>query len=119
MKKFRNQFEDRLYKWVLKLVKYIDNLPKSLVSDVMGKQLLRSGTSILANYVEAKSASSKKEYINFFHYSLKSANESIVWLRLLHDTGKISADEFELLHNELAEVAKIIASSIITMKKDK
>ena len=56
--KFKIEFKKRLYNWVLRLIKFIDSLPKSSVTDVMGKQLLRSGTSVLANYVEANSASS-------------------------------------------------------------
>jgi four helix bundle protein len=76
--KFKNEFKKRLYSWVLRLIRFIDKLPKDPVCYVMGKQLLRSGTSILANYIEANSASSKKDFINFFTHSLKSANESKV-----------------------------------------
>ena len=74
--KFKNEFKKRLYNWALRLIKFIDNLPKDSVCNVLGKQLLRSGTSILANYIEANSASSRKDFINFFTHSLKSANES-------------------------------------------
>lgn len=86
--KFKNEFKRRLYNYVLRLIKFIDTLPKSSTNDVMEKQLLRSGTSILANYIEANSASSKKDFINFFTHSLKSSNESKVWLTLLRDTHK-------------------------------
>ena len=85
----------------------------------MGKQLLRSGTSILANYVEANSASSKKDFINFFTHSLKSANESKVWLALLRDTSRGDKVELEWLLKELTEICNIIASSILTMKGKK
>ena len=74
-----------------------DNANFKNVNEVMGKQLLRSGTSILANYVEANSASSRKDFINFFTYSLKSANESKVWLSLLKDLDKGDKDEVEWL----------------------
>ena len=114
--KFKNEFKKRLYTWVLRLIKFIDKLPKDSVCSVMGKQLLRSGTSILANYVEANSASSKKDFINFFTYSLKSANESKVWLTLLKDTDKGEKNELIWLLNELIEIANVLASSIITMK---
>jgi four helix bundle protein len=114
--KFKNEFKSRLYNWVLKIIKAIDKLSKDSVSEIMGKQLLRSATSVLANYIEAKSASSKKDFINFFTHSLKSANESGVWLTLLKDTGKLTSENFELLNKERQEVANIIASSIITMK---
>lgn len=82
----------------------------------MGKQLLRSGTSVLANYVEANSASSKKDFINFFTHSLKSANESKVWLALLRDTSKGNSSDLAWLLKEMAEISNVIASSILTMK---
>lgn len=115
-KQFKNEFKKRLYNWVLKLIKFIDKLPKDSVCGVMGKQLLRSGTSVLANYIEANSASSKKDFLNFFNHSLKSANESKVWLTLLRDTNKGSQTELKWLSEELIQIANILASSIITLK---
>jgi len=117
--KFKSEFKKRLYTWVLRLIKFIDKLPKDSVCNVIGKQLLRSGTSILANYVEANSASSKKDFINFFTYSLKSANESKVWLSLLRDTGKGEQINLNWILDELIEIANILASSILTMKGKK
>jgi len=117
--KFKVEFKKRLYSWVLRLIKFLDKLPKDSISSVMGKQLLRSGTSILANYIEANSASSKKDFINFFTHSLKSANESKVWLCLLRDTDKGDKKELEWLLNELIEVSNVVASSILTLKGKK
>ncbi|OGN29860.1 MAG: hypothetical protein A3A33_01055 [Candidatus Yanofskybacteria bacterium RIFCSPLOWO2_01_FULL_49_25] len=114
--KFKNEFKKRLYNWVVRLIKFIDTLPKDSVGSVMGKQLLRSGTSVLANYVEANSASSRKDFINFFTHSLKSANESKVWLTLLRDTNKGDQDELQWLLKELIEIANVIAKSILTLK---
>ncbi|MBI4155921.1 MAG: four helix bundle protein [Candidatus Zambryskibacteria bacterium] len=114
--KFKIEFKNRLYSWVLRLIKFIDKLPRSNVAEIMGKQLLRSGTSVLANYIEANSASSKKDFINFFTHSLKSANESKVWLSLIKDTNNGDEKELELLLKELVEIANVIASSILTMK---
>jgi len=117
--KFKNEFKKRLYDWVLRLIKFIDRLPKDSTCSVMGKQLLRSGTSVLANYIESSSASSRKDFINFFTYSLKSANESKIWLSLLKDTNKGDKDELKWLLNELIEIANIIASSILKLKGKK
>ncbi len=117
--KFKNEFKTRLYSWVLRLIKFIDKLPKDSTCQVMGKQLLRSGTSILANYVEANSASSRKDFTNFFTHSLKSANESKVWLTLLRDTNKGDKNELKLLIDELIEISNVIASSILTLKNKK
>ena len=114
--KFKNEFKKRLYNWVVRLIKFIDTLPKDSVGSVMGKQLLRCGTSVLANYVEANSASSRKDFINFFTHSLKSANESKVWLTLLRDTSKGDQKELQWLLDELIEIANVIAKSILTLK---
>lgn len=114
--KFKKQFKARIYTWVLALVKHIDSLPRDNTSQVFAKQLIRSGTSILANYVEADSASSKKDFINFFTYSLKSANESKVWLSLIKDTKKAPANSTDALQKELAEIANVLAASILTLK---
>lgn len=114
--KFKKEFKKRIYTWVLQVVRSIDRLPKDTTSAVFAKQLVRSGTSILANYVEADSASSKKDFINFFTHALKSANESKVWLSLMKDTKKLPEEEAEMLLKELLEIANIIATSILTLK---
>ena len=80
---------------------------------------MRSGTSVLANYIEANSASSRKDFINFFTHALKSANESKMWLSLLRDTHKGNSAEVEYLLKEFTEIANIIASSILTLKGKK
>jgi len=117
--KFKNEFKKRLYLFVLRVIKFIDQLPADSVCSVLGKQLLRSSTSILTNYIEANSASSKKDFINFFTYALKSANESKVWLTLLRDSNKGNTHEINYLLNELIEIANILASSILTLKGKK
>lgn len=117
--KFKNDFKKRLYNWALRLIKFIDKLPKDSICNVLGKQLLRSGTSVLANYIEANSASSKKDFINFFTHSLKSANESKMWLTLLRDTNKGDQGELNWLLKELIEIANVLASSILTLKGKK
>jgi four helix bundle protein len=117
--KFKNDFKRRVYNWVLSLIKFIDKLSKDSVCDIMGKQLLRSGTSILANYIEANSASSRKDFTNFFTHSLKSANESKVWLLLLKDTNKGDHGELVRLLDELVEISNILASSILKLKGKK
>jgi len=114
--KFKKDFKNRLYKFAIKLVELIDKLPKDRVGFRIGDQLLRSGTSILGNYIEAESSSSKKDFLNSFNTSLKSANESKLWVSLLRDTKRISSEDAEWFLKELAEFANIFASSILTLK---
>lgn len=100
----------------IQLVKFIDKLPKESSAQIIAKQLLRSGTSIGANVVEAHGSSSRKDFANFFTHALKSANESKYWLGLLRDTQKAPKENVEALLNETIELSNILASSIITIK---
>ena len=68
--KFKYEFKKRLYNFTLRLIEFLDKLPRDNVSKRIGDQLLRSGTSILGNYIEGQSASSKKDFTNFFNTSL-------------------------------------------------
>jgi len=118
--KFKKEFKERLYNFVLKLIKFIDKLDKrDGVCRIIGNQLLRSGTSILGNYIEAQASSSKREFINFFNHSLKSSNESKVWLAILRDSGRANRREANWFLKELDEIANIFGSSILTLKGKK
>jgi len=112
----KQDFYKRSYIYALKVIKFVEKLRNDSASQIMGKQLLRSGTSVSANLVEAKSASSKKDYINFYQHSLKSANESKLWIGLLRDANKAEEKDAEELLKETNEIANILASSILTMK---
>lgn len=110
------EFKARLYRFVLKLLELIENLPKDRVCFIIGDQLLRSGTSVLGNYIEGQSASSKKDYLKYFEISLKSTNESKVWTCILRDRNKITREKAEWFLEELKEIGNIFASSILTLK---
>ncbi|OGD94009.1 hypothetical protein A2697_00755 [Candidatus Curtissbacteria bacterium RIFCSPHIGHO2_01_FULL_41_44] len=113
------EFKKRLYRFVLRLIKFIENLKKTQTSRIISDQLLRSGTGILGTYIEGLSSSSKREYTNYFNYSLKSANESKAWVSILKDTGNGDRKEADWILKELEEYSKIFASSILTLKGKK
>ena len=117
--KFKKEFKERLYRFVLRLLKFISALAKNAITIVIVDQLVRSGTSILSNYIEARASSSKREFTNFFQHCLKSANESKVWLALLRDTDNGNKKEIAYLLKELEEIAKIFAVSIMSLKGKK
>jgi four helix bundle protein len=114
----KKEFDRRLYTYALNVVKCVDSFSNGISSQVIARQLVRSGTSVVANIVEAKGASSRKDYVNFYTHSLKSANESKLWIGLARDTGKLSKVKAEPLLKETVEISKIIGASIITMKKN-
>ena len=117
--KFKNDFKKRLYNFTLRLIEFIDKLPRDSVSQRLGDQLLRSGTSIIGNYIEGGSASSKKDFTNYFNTSLKSTNESKLWFALLRDSKRAKAEEVAWFLKELGEVGNIFASSILTLRGKK
>lgn len=108
--------KSRSYYFALNLIKLIDFLPKKMTCQVIGKQLIRSATSIGANIIEAKAASSKRDFTNFFTHSLKSANETLFWLNLLKDSQKLSHPDLLVLIAEAHEIAKMLGSSVLTLK---
>ena len=114
--KFKKDFKKRLYSFTLKLIEFLDKLPKDNVSKRLGDQLLRSGTSTIGNYIEGQAASSKRDFTNYFNTSLKSANESKLWLALLRDSGRAKREDVEWVLSELDEIANIFGSSILTLK---
>ncbi|MBI2599220.1 four helix bundle protein [Candidatus Curtissbacteria bacterium] len=116
---FKINFKKRLYNFVLKLIRFIDKLPKDNTSRVIGDQLIRSGTSILGNYIEASASSSRKDFTNYFNHSLKSSNESKLWVTLIRDTGRSNKNDAAWLLKELDEFSKIFATSILTLKGKK
>lgn len=114
--KFKNKLQERVYIYTLKLINFLDTLPKDTSCEIISRQLLRSGTSIGANMFGAQASSSKRDFTNFFHYSLKSANETKYWLFLLQDAKNIESPDLEYLISETMELSNILASSILTLK---
>ena len=114
---FKQLLIGRTYTYSLDLIKFIDTLNKrDLTVQIISKQLLRSGTSIGANIIEAQAGSSRNDFINFLNHALKSANESKFWLGLLKDSSKSDKTAAEVLLTETGELAKILGSSIRTLR---
>ena len=108
----------RAYLYALEVIKFLETLPQNYIAQTIGKQLLRSATSVGANVVEAQAASSRKDFGNFYNYALKSANESKFWLGLLKDSNKYDNDKISNILNETSELSNILASCILTIKQD-
>ena len=114
-KTIKYNLQQRTFIFSLEIIKLTKKLQNSYTDQTLGKQLLRSACSIGANIIEAQSAPSKKDFANFYNIALKSANESIYWLELLKRTMQYEAKIDKLL-DELKQICKIIAKSLITMR---
>lgn len=106
----------RSYVYSLEIVRFVANLSKTKVSEIMGGQLLRSGTSVGANIVEAQSGTSRRDFINFYSHALKSANESKFWLCLFRDAKIGDQEKVKYLLDETIQIANMLAKSILTLK---
>jgi len=107
----------RTFRYSLSVIKFIDTLPRDTATQIIVRQLLRSATSIGANVIEAQAASSKKDFTNFLVYSLKSANESVYWLSLLKESGKVNGGNVDSVLNETKELARILGASVVTLRR--
>jgi len=112
----KTQLQERTHDYSIKMIRFINTLPKDIVAYIITKQLLRSSTSIGANVAEAQGGSSKRDFTNFFNHSLKSAHETLYWLRLLKAVGSIDLTQLSQLIQETQEIANILAASILTLK---
>jgi four helix bundle protein len=89
--KIKNEFLERCYRFSISVIKLTKELPEKGVYWIVSDQLVRSATSIGANIIEGKSASSKKDFIRYYEIALKSANET--------KFGKLMKETSELAEN--------------------
>jgi len=85
--------------------------------EVIGKQLLRSGTSVAANYREACRSRSKAELISKFNIVLQELDESLLWFELLVESGFVKLSRLQSLQDETNELIGIFVSSIRTASR--
>ena len=112
------EIESRAKKFSLAIIQLVEALPKKTASFVIGKQILRSATSIGANLVEGRGGVSKKEFINFLSIARKSAIETTYWLELLDESNLVDSTTISKFQNELTEITKIISSIILKTKSN-
>ncbi len=118
METTRNIYDlkQRTYQYALEIIRFLATLPKDYITQTIGKQLLRSATSIGANIVEGRSSGSRKDFANFYNHALKSANESTFWLGLLKDSGRAPNEAVRSHLDETTQLSKILASCLITAR---
>jgi len=107
------EFRDRTTKFASATVRLFVALPKEREEvRVLGKQLLRSGTSVAAHIREASRARSDEEFVSKFGGALQEADESQLWLELLRDDCGIRNAQTEVLHREAGELIAILVTMI-------
>lgn len=100
----------RTKEFALRVIRLHCSLPKSTQAQVLGKQVLRSGTSVGANYREAKRSRSKSEFIAKIGDCLKEHDETAYWLELLVESDIVSSQKFKSLYQECDQLIAILTT---------
>ena len=109
----------RTKQFAIRVVGVVRSLPQSREGDVIGKQLLRSGAAVAANYRAVCRARSKAEFISKISIVVEEADETVFWLELLCDTGVFPAARINELLREANELLAICAASLRTAKQNR
>src|SRR5262245_20996032 len=102
--------------FALRIVRMYSQLPRSPVSDVLGKQVLRSATSVGAHYREGKRARSRAEFISKLEVAIQELDETGYWLELLAESGVVKSNRLVDLEKEATELTAIL--SVKTAKRN-
>lgn len=116
---FKTDLKYRSYQFSINIINFVNGFPSKRVYWVIADQLLRASLSIGANIIEAKASASKRDFINYFQISLKSANETEYWLALLKDSGLTENPGVQVLIKEVQELSRMLGASLLTMKGKK
>ena len=115
---FKTNFKNRCFKFSISILRVGDELKVKRINWILIDQLVRSATSVGANVVEGGNSSSKKEFINYFQISLKSASETIYWLEMLRELNKSKEDKINELLVECIEIKKLLSTIILNTKSN-
>jgi four helix bundle protein len=111
-----NELKKRTKQFGLRIIHLVDSLPPGRSAEVIGRQLLRSGISVGANYRSACRGRSKPDFIAKANISLEEADESLYWMEMLVEAGLIPETRLTDLMCEVNEIIAILAASIKTAR---
>jgi len=114
-----NELKTRTKRFGLRVMNLVAVLPKTTAGRAIGSQLVRSGTSVGANYRAACRSRSKAEFIAKIGVVVEEADESAFWLELIMDGGILKPELVSPLHEEAEELTAIFATSCRTAKTNK
>ena len=113
----KQELADRTRRFALRVVRLVQSLPRTRTTEVIGRQLLRSGTSVGANYRSVCRSRSTADFVSRMSIVEEEADESAYWLELLVEARTVKAEKVDALLSEANELVAISAASIITARK--
>jgi four helix bundle protein len=112
-----DDLKKRTKSFALRVIRMVEALPKGRTAEVIGRQLIRSGTSVGANYRAACRAKSPADFISKMGTVEEETDESILWMELLIESGVLKKALLHNLMSEAGEITAITVSSIRTVRK--
>ena len=106
----------RTKRFALQIIEFVDDLPRNRVCDHIGRQLLRCGTSVAANYRAACRGKSNADFVAKLGIVEEEADECCFWLELLMESNRVSSEKAEPLKKEANELLSITIQSIKTAR---
>ncbi len=113
----QEEMKARTKKFALRVIRLVESLPNTKTANVIGNQLLRSGTSVGANYRAACRAKSTADFISKLSIVEEENDELIYWMELLIESETVKENLLQNLMEEADEILSIIVSSIKTLKE--
>jgi len=113
----KQDLEVRTKTFAVDIIRFVSTLPSNTATRVIGQQLLKSGTSIGANYREANRAESKKDFIHKIALVEKEAAETQYWLELVKESNLYTNEEITVLHQECSELVALFTAIGRTSKE--
>ena len=111
-------FAEKSYAFALKIVLTCDSISLANREYVLTRQLMRSGTAISALFQESRHAESRADFIHKLAIAQKECNESVYWINLLFDSGKMTPENHKELKAEATELLKMLTAMIKTAKQN-
>ncbi|MBI3189251.1 MAG: four helix bundle protein [Ignavibacteriales bacterium] len=108
----KKDIQERTFNFGLRIIKVGDSLPSTRSGNVIGKQLIRSGTSVGANVEEAEAAYTKDDFIYKMNIALKEARETHYWLRMVKASGMLKPTRLDSIIKEADELKKILGAIV-------
>lgn len=112
-------FKARTKKLAVAIIKRLDTLPNTRAADAIARQIIRSGSSIGANYRAACRAKSTPDMINKMKIVEEESDETLYWLELLVETGLVSKEQIQDLYKETNEILAMTVASLKTLRTRK
>ncbi len=114
----KDELKQRSKQFALRIIKLVDALPETKVGNTVGNQIIRSGTSVAANYRSACRARSNADFISKITIVEEECDETLFWLEIIEEANLIKKEKLQDLQKEADELTAIFTASGRTAKKN-